>query len=633
MPISNKFSPSRQWLLGAVLLLAVLAAYGPVWKAGFIWDDDMYVTQNRLLTAPGGLARIWFSREAPSQYFPLTYTVLRLERRAWGLNPAGYHGLNVVLHACNALLLWRLLRRLKISGAWFGAAIFALHPVNVESVAWVSELKNILSLLFYLLAMRAWVEFIDDERPVRAPYYVLTLLAGAFALFSKTTACTLPAALLLLLWLQGQSLNARRCWQLAPFFALGGAMGLVAIWWERFHQNTVGAAFNLGWPERFLIASRALWFYAGKLLWPANLAFIYPKWQIDRHDPMAWLWPVATILVALALYLRRQSIHRGVPVALLFYVAALSPLLGFVMEYTFRYTFVADHYQYIAAIAPCALVAAALHEGLLRYGEKGWLAFRMVRLLLLVTLGVLTWRQARLYQDSETMWRANIVRNPNAAISHNNLAAALLDKGQFVQAMAESKIAFGLEPDSANAHNNYGFALLRQGRVAEAIPYLRQAQELDPNNPNPPYNLGQAALAQKDYPAAVNFFDRTLALRPNFADAQCNLGFALLQAGRVREAIAAYETALKLNPDYALAHNDLGSVFLRQRQLNDALFHFERATEILPDFVEAQCNLGDALLALGQREEAISRYQKALEIHPGYAPAETRLRNLRPKSQ
>jgi tetratricopeptide (TPR) repeat protein len=630
MPASNKFTERRPWLFAAVLLLGVLAAYAPVWRAGFIWDDDMYVTQNRLLTAPDGLARIWFSRDAPSQYFPLTYTVFRAERQLWGLNPVGYHAVNVLIHALNALLLWRLLRRLKIPGAWFGAAIFALHPVNVESVAWISELKNVLSLLFYLLALRAWVEFIKPDQAKSSLYYLLALAAAALALAAKTTACTLPAALLLLLWLQREPLNLRRCLQLIPFAALSAAMAAIAIWWERFHQNTVGAAFQIAWPERFLIASRALWFYAGKLFWPAHLTFIYPHWQIDRHGLSAWLWPIVTLFFAAAVFLRRQFFPRGVLVALLFYVAALSPLLGFVMEYTFRYTFVADHYQYIAAIAPCALIAAILHWGLPLCGKNGWPIYRATQIVLLVTLGCLTAAQASIYRDSETLWRANIARNPSAAISHNNLAVALLDQRRFDDALAECQLALSLDPSDANAHNNCGLALLRLNRIADAIPQFAKAAELDPGNPNPPYNLGQAALAQKDFAAAENFFDKAVGLKPDFAEAFCNLGFARLQNNRIPEAIAAYETALQLDPDYALAHNDLGSIYERRSQLNDALLHFQRAVEIMPSFLEAQCNLGDVLLALGRQQEGIACYQKALQIKPGYEPAGARLRKLRP---
>ena len=233
-------SRNRAWLLGLLLVAATLLAYQPAWQAGFIWDDDEYVTNNPLLTAPDGLKRIWFSLDSPSQYFPLTYTVFRIERSLWGLNPAGYHWVNILLHAANALLVWRLLRRLSVPGAWLAAAIFALHPVQVESVAWVTELKNVLSLFFFLLALLAWVEFVEDRPKPLWRFYRLALMFCALALFSKTTACTLPAALLLILWLKGKPITRSRLAQIVPFLVLGVGMGLVTVWWERFHQEVRG---------------------------------------------------------------------------------------------------------------------------------------------------------------------------------------------------------------------------------------------------------------------------------------------------------------------------------------------------------------------------------------------------------
>jgi hypothetical protein len=328
-------SRNRAWLLGLLLVVATLLAYQPAWQAGFIWDDDEYVTDNPLLTAPDGLKRIWFSLDSPSQYFPLTYTVFRIERSLWGLNPAGFHWVNILLHAANALLVWRLLRRLSVPGAWLAAAIFALHPVQVESVAWITELKNVLSLFFFLLAMRAWVEFVEDRPKPLWRFYALALMSCALALFSKTTACTLPAALLLVLWLKGKPIDRFRLAQMIPFLAMGAGMGLVTVWWERYHQGTQGVRFSYGLVERLLIASHAVWFYLGKLVWPVNLIFSYPRWTINAADPLAYGWLAAGLGLGIAIYVARRSAGRGVEVAALFYVTTLGPLLGFIMLYTF----------------------------------------------------------------------------------------------------------------------------------------------------------------------------------------------------------------------------------------------------------------------------------------------------------
>ncbi len=256
----------QNWLLGLLLIAATVLVYQQAWHAGFIWDDDVYVTENKLLTAPDGLKRIWFSLESPSQYFPLVYTSFRLEHALWGLHPAGYHWVNILLHAANALLVWRLLVVLRVRGAWLAAAIFALHPVHVESVAWITERKNVLMGLFFLLALLAWVKFVEASSRQRWKFYGLALVFYALALFSKTTACTLPAALLLILWLKGTRIDWRRLAQVVPFVVLGIGMGLVTVWWERYHQGTQGELFQIGLPERILVACRALWFYAGKLV-------------------------------------------------------------------------------------------------------------------------------------------------------------------------------------------------------------------------------------------------------------------------------------------------------------------------------------------------------------------------------
>src|SRR5881227_703115 len=355
------FSPRGRALILAVVLAAVtIFAYRPAWHAGFLWDDDAYIINNELLTSPHGWQRIWFSLDSPSQYFPLTYSTFRIEHALWGLNTTGYHWVNLLLHVGNALLIWAVLARLGVPGAWLAAAIFALHPVQVESVAWITERKNVLMGFFFLLTLLAWIAFTDEStrRPWR--FYALAVILYALALSAKTTACTLPAALLLILWLQKKPIGKRRLIQILPFLILGFSMGLVAVWWERYHQGTHGPLFALSSLERTLVASHAVWFYLVKLLCPSNLIFIYPKWTIAATRALDYTWLLAGVALCFAIYLARRYLGRGVEVAAVFFVATLSPVLGFIMLYTFRYTFVADHYQYVACIGPIALVSAGL---------------------------------------------------------------------------------------------------------------------------------------------------------------------------------------------------------------------------------------------------------------------------------
>src|SRR6266403_6421220 len=354
--------PKRDYLLLALLLaVTTILAYQPVWHGGFIWDDDAYITNNELLTAPDGLRRIWFSLDSPSQYFPLVYTMFRFEHSWWGLNPTGYHIVNILLHIANALILWNLLARLHVSGAWLAGAIFALHPVQVESVAWITERKNVLMGFFFLLTLLAWLAFVDERTKRPWSFYVLALILYMLALSAKTTACTLPAALFLILWLQKKAINWKRIFEILPFLVLGLAMGLLAMWWERYHQGTSRAAITFLSPiERVLVASRAVLFYLSKLIWPSNLTFIYPKWTISPEHLLDYVWLVAAIAVCMAIYWLRRSTGRSVEVAAAFLGATLSPVLGFIMLFTFRYTFVADHYQYLACIGPIALVSAGV---------------------------------------------------------------------------------------------------------------------------------------------------------------------------------------------------------------------------------------------------------------------------------
>ena len=611
---------NQGWLLGLLLVAVIIIAYQPAWHAGFIWDDDDYVTDNPLLSAPDGLRRIWFSTDSPSQYFPLVYTTFRVERTLWGLDPSGYHWVNILLHAANALLVWLLLKRLNVPGAWLAAAIFALHPVQVESVAWITELKNVQSLFFCLLALLAWVEFVQ-KRPCWQ-WYGLALIFYALALFSKTTACTLPAALLLVLWLQRKPMRWSRLAQVVPFLVVGVGMGLVTVWWERHHQGTEGSAFALGLLERILIASRAVWFYAGKLVWPANLTFNYPRWAINPADPLAYGWLAAGAGLCAVIYFARRFVGRSIEVAVAFYVATLSPLLGFIMLYTFRYTFVADHYQYVASLGPVALVAAGISTALDLFGKRTPLLKPVVCGGLVVVLGVLTWRQSRMYADQETLWRTTIAKNPDSEIAHNNFSAVLVGKGRLDEAIAHAQRALELQPhgaDDALAHINLGNALAKKGRVDEAIAHYQKALEIQSDSADAHNNLGTAFLRTGQTDDAIAHFQKALELRPNHPNAHYNLGNALLGQGQVEAAMAHLQKTVELRPDDADAHNNLGWCLLQNGQVNRSIGHFQRALAIRPGFAEAHNNLGFVLLRKGQVREATAHYQTALRLQPDNA--------------
>jgi protein O-mannosyl-transferase len=614
---------NRSWLRALLLVAVIVLAYQPAWDAGFVWDDDDYVTHNPLLSAPDGLKRIWFSTDSPSQYFPLVYTTFRLEHTLWGLNSSGYHWVNILLHAANALLVWRLLRRLSIPGAWLGAAIFALHPVQVESVAWISELKNVQSLFFFLLALIAWVEFVDDRPSWR--WYVLALLFHALALFSKTTACTLPAALVLILWLRKKPVSLSRWVQILPFVMLGIAMGLVSIWWERNHQGTVGDTYTLGLLERVLVASRAIWFYLGKLLWPANLTFNYPLWNIEPANPLAYGWLAAAIGLGAVIYWARRFTGRGAEVAAVFFVAMLSPLLGFVMLYTFKYTFVTDHYQYVAMIGPVALVAAGISTALRSIGTRNVFLKPALYGGLTVFLAMLTWRQSRMYENLETLWQTTIARNPTSYMGHNNLGAIFLGKGQVDDAIARFRSALEILPNHGNAHGNLANALLRTGRTEEAVTHFRRAAEIEPDNAKAHSDLAFGLLQAGQIDEAFAHAQKAVQLQPTSAEAHNILGLVFLARGQLNDAVAHYEIAAKLQPGFSDAHYNLAVAFFQNGHVEQAIPHFQTLAELQPENPEAHNNLGWALLQDGRVDEAIARFQTVLKLQPDFARAHSNL--------
>lgn len=570
------------WFLGAVLLFAVAIAYQQVWHAGYVWDDDSYVTKNTTLHDLHGLWRIWSELAATPQYYPLVHTSFWIEHHLWGLNPLGYHLVNLVLHALAAILLWRALIQLGIPGAWLAAAIFAVHPVEVESVAWITERKNVLSAVFYFATALTYLRFEesrDSEDPGRRRWYlyVASLFLFVLALLSKTVACSLPAALLLVRWWKTGRVQRQDVLPLLPFFALGLGLGLLTAWLEKHQVRAEGEEWALSFGQRCLIAGRGLWFYAGKLFFPAKLTFIYPRWDVSGAFGWAWLFPAAFAAVVATLWKMRARIGRGPLVALLFFAGTLFPALGFVDVYPFRYSFVADHFQYLASVGLIVLAAA----GLTRLP-------RFVPPILLAALAVLTWKQVGIYRDLETLWSDTIAKDPESWMAHNNLGLVLQQKGQHDEAIAHLQKSLELNPNKFEIQNNLGYSLSMSSRLRDAFPYLEKAVEMNPNY------------------AAVHY----------------NLGNALLRSGRVAEAIAQLQRAVELDPTYVPALSNLGSAFLQTGQLDESLAHLQKALEIDPDYKPAHFNLANTLLQMRRIEEAVSHLQRVLEIDPADAEAQ-----------
>jgi Flp pilus assembly protein TadD len=520
----------------------VFAIYSPALRAGFIWDDAAHVTRQALRSF-GGLWRIWFEPGATQQYYPLLHSFFWLEHRLWGDAALGYHLVNIALHTLAAGLLALLLRRLGIPGALLAAFVFALHPLQVESVAWISEQKNTLSTIFYLGAALTYLRF-DVRRDWSA--YVCALGLFVLALFTKTVTATLPAALLVVLWWQRGRLSWRRdVLPVIPWFALAASAGIFTAWVERKLIGAEGVAFDFTLLQRCLLAGRVVWFYFGKLLWPANLTFNYPRWSIDPGSLLQWLPLLATLAVLVISWRLRTRSRSPLAVALLF-GGALFPVLGFFNVYPFQYSFVADHFVYVASIPVAIAVGATLTS------IRGRLGGTPLPLVFLGSLGLLSWQQAHSYRDDETLFRTTIAGNPQSWFAHNNLGELLMKSpATLPEAITHLERAVALHPDYPEALNNLGLALTRAKQASNALPHLEKSLRLKPGLYQTHNNLGIALASLGRGEEAARAFQQAAALNPTHPNLHENWAKALLLLGRRAEADEHFALAARLRADAA----------------------------------------------------------------------------------
>ena len=544
--------PQAVWL-GLIIVLATLAAYAPAFSGGFVWDDDDWVTNNQTLRSLGGLWDIWFNPAATPQYYPLIHTGFWLEYHLWGLNPLGFHLVNVLAHLAAALLLWRLLWRLKLPGAWLAAAIFALHPLEVESVAWVTELKNVLSAVFYFLAALAYFRFAGLEGngeppPKNRRYYWVAFGLFLAALLCKTVTCSLPAALLLVFWWKRGALPWREAVRLLPFFVAGICFGLGTASLERHHVGAAGPDWAFTFVERCLIAGRALCFYAAKLVWPCGLTFSYPRWQIDAAVWWQWLFPAAVAGLVAGLWLARRRIGRGPLVAVLFFAGTLGPALGFINVYPMRYTLVADHFQYLAGLGLIVLAASSLTVFCDRR-QLGRNARMVLAGTVLTIYASLTFLQCRVYKNAETLWTDTLNKNPGSWVAHLNLGLWYVSQEQLDLAEQQYRLAVELRPGDGELHGNLGNLLVREQQFEAARVEYQRAIQIDPKDAETHNNLGVVLSRLQRMDEAVAEYERAIFYKPDYAGAYYNLGSARAAQDNPAAAAAAYRQALRLKPD------------------------------------------------------------------------------------
>ena len=586
----------------AAIILAVALPYLPALRGGFVWDDEPLITANPLLRTPSGLAEIW-SGSRIADYFPVTNTVFWIEHYLFGFNATGYHALNILLQAANALLLWRVLRRLQIPGAFLAGLIFAIHPIHAESVAWISELKNVLSMFFFLISALFFFE-IEDQRTVRSGVaYCASLVAFLLALLSKTQVVFLPVALLLCAWWRNLPVDStRQCKskrfqreivRTVPFFLLAIVFGLITIW---FQNRGIGEEEIILGPvtRRLTNAGLAIWWYAKQVFVPVRLMAVYPAWRFDAPALVDWL-PLLVLIGALLLFWRRH--YRGLFFAFAYFVVALLPVIGTVrMLYPRSGALVADHLQYFADISLIALFSA----GVARLWSTGRREIRIatatIILVLLAAMGSYTWARAGVYRNEQTLWQDNFSKNPNTWQGHNLIGELLFSQEKFAEALPHFERAVQLKPELADNYNLLGLVYCRLQRFEEGIAQYRKGLQLKEERAATAQTVS-AATMRVNLANALALTGNTFSDLARAASDQGDTAAAEADTKeantRFAEAIEQYEKALAIEPEHPAIHRNLGILLARLGRTEEAIPHLRKVLQLVPNEPSARETLED----------------------------------------
>jgi tetratricopeptide (TPR) repeat protein len=634
----------RTLLAAAALVLLGLAVLRPVLAGGWLWDDEREVTENRILRDPAALGRIWLAPAGPD-YFPLKTTAQWLEWRAWGAQPAGYHAVSLALHLAGALLLWRVLRRLGARWGWLGGLLFALHPLTVESVAWAAELKNTLSLPLLLLALAAWLEW---DAAGRRAAYARALLFFTAAMLAKSSVVMLPAVLLLHAWWRRGRIAARDAAAAAPFFAVSLALGLVTL---RFQQHVAigGWTIDAGPPLlRIARAALALGFYLQKAVIPADLSPLYAPGVVAPSLPHLLPFAAGLALAGWA-WARRASWGRHVLFALGFFTLNLLPVIGLVAMSYMRYSWVADHFAYLAVVGIAGLAAGALGA----LARKTPVGAGVAAAVLAALFAIESHAYAAVFHDSAVLWTYVLGRDPGSWTAEDHLGEVDVQAKSFPSAIAHYEAAVRLKPDLPEAHSSLGYALLLAGRPTPAIAELREAIRLgyvkahtnlgnalaqtgdvngaiaeqrqalqsQPDSPDVEVNLANVLTQADRVPEALPHYERALRLDPDFFEGRYNWAIALVQLDRMQDAADQLELAARAAPDNARIWSEWGAILARGGHLAEALERLSRAVQLDPQDAGTQYNLGSVLLQENRPREAIPHLEAATRLDPGLIPA------------
>jgi tetratricopeptide (TPR) repeat protein len=664
----------------AALILLTLITYFPTLSNGFIWDDQDHLTHGPADRTAHALKLYWTRFDAAPQYYPLTHTVFWLEGNLWQQNPIGYHAVNIAIAATNALLVWLILRRLSIRGAWLAAAIFAIHPLQVETVAWASELKNLLSGLFYLLAMltavKAWrldensaaaptsngdttpqardfplppsafhlppsdppsALHLPPSDPPSALGLSSTYLLFLLALLCKTVVSTFPAALLLLIWWKRGKITRNDFLAVLPMFIAGAVFGSITRHVETDYVGASGPDFQLLLSQRILIAGHALWFYAAKLFWPRQLIFVYPRWIVDPGQPINWLYPAAAVAAIAILVALVRRTGRSPLAAVLYFAGTLAPALGFLNVYPMRFTFVADHYQYLACLGLIVLLVSAA-IGLIEHRRALTFIARPVAAVLILLLAGRSWMRTHDYLDAMTLWSDTAATDPDSWIAFENLGTEYARRGDMIVARYLFETSLKIHPNQAEAHLDLGRLLEDKGDFAAARRQFELAAPASPDDARAELELARLARRQ----STTNPIAATgeLASPAQAEDAEARNLYAAIVADHPRNVVAALEfiqlliddhqpadaeaqcrRLLAVNPEIVPAWRTLANLQYQRGDIPGALGSIEEAIARGPDDADTSNTYGILLLKSGRTDEAIDQFQLALKLNPVFIQA------------
>lgn len=630
VPEVARLSALRGWIMAGLLGVVTLIAYFPALQGQFILD---YATPVRSYSwhADGwqALGQIWTHSAPLLHHAPLADTTLWIDHRFWGDWTLPYHLESILLHFSATMLFWRLLVRLKVPGAGLAAAITALHPIMAESAGWLVERGNLLSLFFSLCALLSYGRFamlwpqkfshLALEQLYRWFSYGISMLFFLAALLSSTIAAIVPVLILFIIGWKRGALRWKRDDQLLhdelvpvlPFFAILAAH---IVWLKMLpgagNVDATGVAWDVSLPDRFLLAGRAFWFYAGHLLWPVSLCFIYPRWENARFFGMAGLGLIGVMATLIILWRLSPRIGRGAAVAVTTFALTVLLVMLLMSPYDASYSFVADRWAYLAVTPLIALASAAMTTLAERFRKTAWVQGLAVVAISLLALQ--TWNQASQFTDTETILRRAVLNNPASSKAREGLAALLLLQELHEEAAEQYQMILTMQPDHAEAHNNLGNALLKMGQPDEAISHYEKALEINPKFTDARYNLGGSLLQKGQLAEASSHFETVLQIKPDHEGARINLGLVFFRQGKIDDAIKCYKEVLTLHPNSSEAYNNLGNAFFQKARPQDAIPFYNKALSIRPDNAEAHLNLGNVHLLAGNIHQALVEFEKSL---------------------